>query len=96
MAITGLSKRLEDKIRYLLNKFVPAYDFSTSPWREFIEFKRFRDSLVHPRDDEDVIEAKEYQQKVEIGIKATLSLIDCLCKGIFGKNLRKGLLELYP
>lgn len=87
-------QRLEDKVRFLLNKFVPTYDFSGAPWREFIEFKRFRDSLVHPRDSDDTIGVDEYQRRTEIGINATLDLIDSLCKGIFGKNLRKGLREL--
>jgi hypothetical protein len=87
-------QRLEDKIRFLLNKFVPTYDFSDAPWCDFIEFKKFRDVLVHPRDSDDTISTSEYERRLRSGIEATLSLIDCLCLGIFGKNLRKGLREL--
>ena len=87
-------QRLEDKLRFLLNKFVPTYDFNSSHWREFVEFKRFRDSLVHPRDSDDAISADEYGHRIEAGISSTLNLIDCLCKGIFGKGLRQGLREL--
>ena len=87
-------QRLEDKIRFLLNKFVPSYDFSDTSWRNFVEFKRFRDALVHPRDSDDTISASEYERRVRSGIEATLGLIDCLCLGVFGRNLRKGLREL--
>lgn len=86
--------RLEDKLRFLLNKFVGGYDFSNKGWADFMEFKRFRDTLVHPHDSADSYTAEEYESKLQRGINASLDLINLLCKGIFGKNLRKGLLEL--
>jgi hypothetical protein len=97
----GLSERTEyhsidDKLRLLLNKFVVGFDFSSSLWSNFMQFKDFRDLLVHPRQAEDKTKLAEYQTKVQIGLSSIIELMNCVSKGIFKKPLRKQLLDLIP
>jgi hypothetical protein len=97
----GLSERTEyhsidDKLRLLLNKFVPDFDFGGSLWSNFMQFKDFRDLLVHPRQVEDKTEITEYQTKVQIGLSSIIELTNCVSKGIFKRPLRKQLLDLIP
>lgn len=87
--------RLEDKLRFLICKFVPNFDFEKTPcWGRFIEFKKFRDILTHPRQDEDEIELDEYKMSTTRGISSIIEIINHLCVGIFNRPLRKKLLDL--
>ncbi|MEW6374748.1 MAG: hypothetical protein AB1502_03030 [Thermodesulfobacteriota bacterium] len=87
--------RLEDKLRFLICKFVPKFDFNEEvAWFRFIEFKKFRDAIMHPRQDEDTIKVAEYERKIKIGLSSTIKIMDYLCKGIFKKPLRKKLIDL--
>lgn len=97
----GLTERAEfhsidDKLHLLLNKFVPDFDFSTGAWSTFMQFKNFRDSLVHPRQIDDETNIADYQTKVRAGLSSTISLMNSLSKGIFKRPLRKQLLDLIP
>jgi len=97
----GLNERTEyhsidDKLRLLLNKFVPDFDFSSGTWSSFMQFKNFRDLLVHPRQADDKTEIIEYQKKVQAGLSSIIELMNCVSKGIFKKPLRKQLLDLIP
>jgi len=97
----GLNERTEyhsidDKLRLLLNKFVPDFDFNSSLWDGFMRFKDFRDLLVHPRQAEDKTEIAAYQTKVQRGLSSIIELMNCVSKGIFRKPLRKQLLDLIP
>ena len=86
--------RLEDKLRYLMAKYVPSFDLGSEPdWQRFIEFKRFRDSLVHPR-QEDEVGAEEYHTILEKGLASTIKIMNRVCNGIFGRYLRKKILDL--
>lgn len=86
--------RLEDKLRFLICKFVPSFDFEKMPcWSRLIEFKKFRDSLVHPRQDEDETELEEYKTVTATGTSSVIEIINHLCKGIFNRPLRKKLLD---
>jgi len=86
--------KLEDKLRFLIFKFVPSFDFEKTPcWGRLIEFKKFRDSLTHPRGDEDETKLDEYKTKTAMGISSAIEIIDYLCRGIFRKPLRKKLLD---
>ncbi|HML02898.1 MAG TPA: hypothetical protein VK487_05940 [Candidatus Bathyarchaeia archaeon] len=88
-------QRLEDKLRFLIGKFVPSFDFETMPcWSRLIEFKKFRDSLTHPRQDGDETTVGEYKAKIRLGMSSIIEIINHLCKGIFKRPLRKKLLEL--
>lgn len=86
--------RLEDKIRFLINKFIPSFDFKDPLWSRFKDFKKLRDNLVHPRDTEDSLPPSEYETKVKIGLSAIGDLMNTLCGGIFGRPLRLRLKEL--
>ena len=97
----GLNERTEyhsidDKLRLLLNKFVPIFDFNSGTWSSFMQFKNFRDLLVHPRQADDETKIIEYQTKVQAGLSSTIELMNCVSKGIFKKPLRKQLLDLIP
>ena len=87
--------RLEDKLRFLICKFVPSFDFEKTPcWSRLIEFKKFRDSLTHPRQDEDETELEGYETITTRGISSVIEIMNHLCKGIFNRPLRKKLLDL--
>jgi len=97
----GLNERTEyhsvdDKLRLLLSKFVPGFDFSSATWSNFMQFKQFRDLLVHPRQADDKTEIVEYQIKVQAGLSSIIELMNCVSKGIFKEPLRKQLLDLIP
>ena len=87
--------RLDDKLKFLVCKFVPDFDFVSTPcWSRLLEFKKFRDSITHPRQDEDEIDITEYKKKIEIGLSSAVEIMNYLCKGIFKRPLRKKILDL--
>lgn len=87
--------KLEDKLKFLICKFVPDFDFEHTPcWSCLLEFKKFRDTITHPRQDEDEINVTEYKEKIEKGISSAIEIMNYLCKGIFQRPLRKKLLDL--
>jgi hypothetical protein len=81
---------LESKLRVLIGKFVPGFDFKGLIWNRFVEFKDLRDSLVHPRESDD------YKSKVRAGLKAIIELMNEIMKGMSGRPLRKQILDLIP
>ncbi len=88
-------QKLEDKLRFLICKFVPDFDFDKFPcWSRLLEFKKFRDKITHPRQYEDEIQVQEYKKKVEIGLSSAVEIMNYLCKGIFQRPLRKRLVDL--
>lgn len=88
--------RLDEKIRLLINKFVPAFDYSTTTWLDFTQFRIFRDSLVHPREMDDETTTSEYRKRVTDGLKSIIELMNTISKGLFQKPLRAQLLDLIP
>jgi len=88
--------RLDDKLRLLLRKFLPDFNFKSDTWTKFMQFKSFRDSLVHPRQADDETDTTQYQKKVRAGLTAIIELMDRTSKGIFGMPLRRQLLDLIP
>ena len=87
--------KLEDKLRFLICKFLPDFDFAyNSCWSNLIEFKNFRDKITHPRHEEDEIDINEYKKKIETGLSAAIEIMNYLCKGIFNRPLRKKILDL--
>ena len=87
--------RLEDKLKFLICKFVPNFDFEHEPcWSRLLLLKKFRDKITHPRQDEDEIDVAEYKKKIEMGISAAIEIMNYLCKGIFNRPLRKKILDL--
>jgi hypothetical protein len=86
--------RLEDKIRFLLSKANSKYDFLSPDWSRFVEFKRLRDAITHPRNDKDEISTQSYRKTIQKGLGATIKVMNEICKGIFGRPLRKRVIEL--
>lgn len=87
--------RLEDKLRFIIKKYVFDYDMAKEPsWTRFIEFKKFRDGLVHPRIEDDDIIVSEYDDKIKMGLSSTIEIMNRMCKGLFDKQLRKKITEM--
>lgn len=97
----GLAERVEyhkldDKIRVLMGRFVSRFDFGCATWNKFMEFKKFRDSLVHPRQADDETPIITYQKKVSEGLGSIIQIMNDLSRGLWRKPLRKRLLDLVP
>src|SRR5580700_1526363 len=41
--------KVDDKLRVLMRRFVADFDFRSPAWSGLMEFKKFRNTLVHPR-----------------------------------------------
>jgi hypothetical protein len=88
---------VEDKLKFLIHKFVPELDLGTSEnWKNFLEFKGFRDQLVHPKQVEDEIQVSEYKNKLHRGMSGIINIMSTISEGIFGRPLRKQILDLIP
>lgn len=88
--------KLDEKLKVLINKFIPDFNFSSTHWSWLMELKDFRDSLVHPRQNEDETTVAEYQAKVQRGLTGVIHIINYLSEGIFTRPLRKKILDLIP
>lgn len=84
--------RLEDKIRFFLKKFNSQFDIGCNIWSEFKEFKNFRDSIVHPKIEDNDILKEKYAEMIKSGLPATIKLMNELSKCCLSKPLRKTLL----
>lgn len=97
----GLSERteyhrLDDKIRVLMRRFLQDFDFRSVTWNKFMEFKRLRDSLVHPRQVDDETPLVAYKKTVRESLKAIIEIMNALSQGLWRKPLRRQLLDLIP
>ena len=88
--------RLDEKIRLILKRFAADYDFKNVTWVKFMEFKRFRDELVHPRQTDDETPLLDYSKKVRTGLKAIIDIMNTISTEMFGQPLRRQLLDLIP
>jgi len=87
--------KFEDKLKFLICKFVPDFDFDKTPcWSRLLELKKLRDTITHPRQDEDEIDIAEYQKKLTAGLSSAIEIMNYISKGIFKRPLRKKLLDL--
>lgn len=87
--------RIEEKLKFTIYRLDPEFDFEHSPaWSQYLEFKDFRNIIVHPAHEEDAIDVDEYIKKIKMGLSAIIWLIDYLCQKIIGKPLRKKIKEL--
>jgi hypothetical protein len=87
---------IEDKVKVLMRRFAPTYDFKSPTWCRFVECKGVRNQLVHPRNDEDDTDLATYDSHVTDGLSCTLQIMNALSGAIFQKPLRKQLLDLVP
>ena len=97
----GLKERseyhsLEDKIRVLLRRFAPEVNTGMGSWQRLHVFKEFRDSLVHPKQIEDVTSEAEYLQNATDGLKSVIDIMNLLSLSIYQRPIRQKLLDLRP
>ena len=86
--------RLEEKIKFLIYKFIPSFDFSKEGcWSSFIEFKKFRDSITHPRHENDEIKIDIYEKRTKEGISAVIDVMNIVCKAVFRRPLRQKIVD---
>lgn len=89
--------RLEEKLQLLIRRFVRDFDFHHDPiWCRVLDLKKLRDSISHPRQDEDEMPVAEYKRRTEAGLAAIIEIMNQLSKGIFDRPLRKRLTDLIP
>lgn len=88
--------RLEDKLKIFLKKFVRNFDFQCKEWSRFIEFKKFRDRLIHPKETDDEISINNYKKNIKNGLSSIIFIMNSISNGVFGKPLRNKLLDLIP
>lgn len=88
--------RLDEKLRCILKRFSPGYNFNNQNWSDFKELKKFRDSLVHPRQADDEVPISDYNRILTRGIRAIIELMNIVLRDMFGQPLRKQLLDLIP
>jgi len=87
---------IDAKLRVLMARFSPGFDFNTAGWSQFLHFKDLRDHLVHPRRAEDETALSAYDDESRKGLAATILLMNEVSKAVFHAPLRKHLLDLIP
>lgn len=88
--------RVEDKVKFLLSKFAPNFDFNNQAWSSLMSLKDIRDSLIHPKNTEDEKTAEEYRKILSSGLHGVISTMNSVSLSIFKKPLRPQLLDLKP
>ena len=87
---------LEQKIKFLLCKFNSEFDFNNVHWQRFVEVKKFRNKLVHPKNDEDVHDKNEYRAMAKDGLSGIVNILNEVNKAIYSKPMRRQILDLIP
>lgn len=87
---------IKDKLKFLARKHQrDGYVILDAPvWGKYIQFKDFRDKLVHPREDLEDVSIEEYRYEASEGLKTIIELLNLLSQSIYRKPLRKRLLEI--
>jgi len=87
---------VEDKIKFLLNKFSPGFDFNNHAWASVMELKEIRNSLIHPKHIEDETSVDEYYKNLRNGLRGVISTMSSVSEAIFKRPLRTQILDLRP
>lgn len=87
---------VEDKIKFLLSKFSPDFDFNNSSWSSLMELKQIRDSLIHPKNSEDLTSSDQYRKILFSGLHGVISTMNTVSEKIFKRPLRPLILDLKP
>lgn len=83
---------IEDKIKFLIRKFDIQFDLSSNPaWKNYIDFKDLRNTLIHSRSMEDEVSIDLYKTRIRNGINAIIEIMNVIAQKFFGKALRKNL-----
>jgi len=87
--------RLEDKLKFLIGRFKPDFNFNIPCWSRLSDFKEMRDSLVHPKQAEDETQAEEYERRERAGMSGLVETANRLSLCVFWKPMRKRISELF-
>lgn len=87
---------VEEKIKFLLNKFSSDFNFNNSSWSSLMELKIIRDSLTHPKNSEDETNPEQYRKILCAGLHGVISTMNTVSEEIFGKPIRPQILDLKP
>ena len=86
---------IEGKIKFIIKKFAVPLDIITSgQWRGFLEFKEFRNELIHSKSISDEKSLNEYLTKIQTGLNANIDIMNAISMKIFNKPLRRSLVDL--
>jgi len=86
---------IDGKIKFILKKFNVPIDISTATqWRDFLEFKNLRDSIIHSKIVSDEKSLIEYQQSIKKGLNANIDIMNSISTTLFRKPIRKSLTDL--
>jgi hypothetical protein len=87
---------IDEKLRFLIKKFINDYDFNNQFWANFMQLKKLRDDLVHPKENDDNHTILEYDKAIHHGLSGVINIMDTPMYGIFHRHLRRKLLDLIP
>lgn len=83
------------KLKLIIRVFAPEYNLKTAAeWQHLMNLKKLRDRIVHPGTDEDIVSPDEYETVIENGLKSIINLLNMLTQKIFGRSLKRKLLDL--
>ncbi len=86
---------IDGKIKFILKRFNVPLDTATArQWKDFLEFKALRDSLVHPKSLSDEKPIADYKQSIKKGLNANIDIMSSISTKLFNKPLRKSLTDL--
>lgn len=86
---------IDGKLKFIITRLNVNIDIDKDAnWSNFKQFKKLRDRLVHPREEDDDVSLKEYKNELKKGLNANLYIIDKITNKLFSKGLRKSLTDL--
>lgn len=86
---------IEGKLKFLINRLkVDIKIDRDSRWSDFKDFKKLRDRLVHPKEENDEVSIQEYSSELKKGLNSNIYLIDKVARKLFSKGLRRSLTDL--
>ena len=86
---------IEGKLKFLIKRLdVDIVIDRDSNWSDFKEFKKLRDRLIHPKEEDDEVSIKDYSLELKKGLNSNIYLIDKVAKKLFSKGLRRSLTDL--
>lgn len=88
--------RVDEKIKLIIKKYSPKFNFANTDWTHLIELKKIRDSLMHPKNSEDQLELNEYVRIINNGLNGVIATINNMNQFVYRRPLRLQILDLRP
>lgn len=88
--------RVDEKIKLIIRKYSPKFNFSNTDWAHLMELKKIRDLLMHPKNSEDQFDMNEYIKIINNGLNGVIATINNMNQFVYGKSLRLQILDLRP